>query len=135
MNTVILVGRLVRDPEIRYTQSQTAVCSATIAVNRGKDSNGNDRGADFIRLTIFNKPGEAFQKYLTKGRQVAVQGRLNTGSYKNKNGDTVYTTDVIVEKFDFIGNRSDRTDAQPPAADMNDIPDGFEPIDDDDIPF
>mgnify|MGYP004546709183 FL=1 len=132
MNTVILVGRLARDPEIRYTQSQTAVCSATIAVNRGKDSNGNDRGADFIRLTIFNKPGEVFQKYLTKGRQVAVQGRLNTGSYKNKNGETVYTTDVIVEKFDFIGNKQD---AQPPAADVNDIPEGFEPIDDDDIPF
>ena len=132
MNTVILVGRLARDPEIRYTQSQTAVCSATIAVNRGKDSNGNDRGADFIRLTICNKPGEVFQKYLTKGRQVAVQGRLNTGSYKNKNGETVYTTDVIVEKFDFIGNKQD---AQPPAADVNDIPEGFEPIDDDDIPF
>ena len=132
MNTVILVGRLARDPEIRYTQSQTAVCSATIAVNRGKDSNGNDRGADFIRLTIFNKPGEVFQKYLTKGRQVPVQGRLNTGSYKNKNGETVYTTDVIVEKFDFIGNKQD---AQPPAADVNDIPEGFEPIDDDDIPF
>ena len=132
MNTVILVGRLARDPEIRYTQSQTAVCSTTIAVNRGKDSNGNDRGADFIRLTIFNKPGEVFQRYLTKGRQVAVQGRLNTGSYKNKNGETVYTTDVIVEKFDFIGNKQD---AQPPAADVNDIPEGFEPIDDDDIPF
>lgn len=132
MNTVILIGRLARDPEIRYTQSQTAVCSATIAVNRGKDSNGNDRGADFIRLTIFNKPGEVFQKYLTKGRQVAVQGRLNTGSYKNKNGETVYMTDVIVEKFDFIGNKQD---AQPPAADVNDIPEGFEPIDDDDIPF
>lgn len=132
MNTVILVGRLARDPEIRYTQSQVAVCSATLAVNRGKDSNGNDRGADFIRLTVFNKQGEVFQKYLTKGRQVAVQGRLNTGSYKNKNGETVYTTDVIVEKFDFIGNKQD---AQPPAADMNDIPEGFEPIDDDDIPF
>ena len=132
MNTVILVGRLARDPEIRYTQSQVAVCSATLAVNRGKDSNGNDRGADFIRLTVFNKQGEVFQKYLTKGRQVAVQGRLNTGSYKNKNGETVYTTDVIVEKFDFIGNKQD---AQPPAADMNDIPEGFKPIDDDDIPF
>ena len=132
MNTVILVGRLARDPEIRYTQSQTAVCSATIAVNRGKDSNGNDRGADFIRLTVFNKQGEVFQKYLTKGRQVAVQGRLNTGSYKNKNGETVYTTDVIVEKFDFLGHKQD---AQPPAADVNAIPEGFEPIDDDDIPF
>ena len=132
MNTVVLVGRLARDPEIRYTQSQVAVCSATLAVNRGKDSNGNDRGADFIRLTVFNKQGEAFAKYLTKGRQVAVQGRINTGSYKNKNGDTVYTTDVIVEKFDFIGNKPD---AQPPAAGMDDIPEGFEPVDDDDIPF
>lgn len=132
MNVVTLVGRLARDPEIRYTQSQVAVCSATLAVNRGKDSNGNDRGADFIRLTVFNKPGETFAKYLTKGRQVAVQGRLNTGSYQNKNGDTVYTTDVIVEKFDFIGNKPD---AQPSAATMDDIPEGFEPLDDDEIPF
>lgn len=152
MNVVVLVGRLARDPEIRYTNSQMAVCTATIAVDKGRDSNGNDRGADFIRLTIFGKQGETFQKFLTKGRQVAVQGRINTGSYVNQKGDTVYTTDVVVDRFDFIGSRND---GQPgggftrpqgmmdnmgsaPAPSMSgpsDIPEGFEAIDDDDIPF
>jgi len=155
MNVVVLVGRLARDPEIRYTGSQMAVCSATIAVDKGRDSNGNDRGADFIRLTIFGKQGETFQKYLTKGRQVAVQGRINTGSYVNQKGDTVYTTDVVVDRFDFIGSKNDNQGgggftrpqgfdnqgfAPAPAMGMgmsvpSDVPEGFEAIDDDDIPF
>jgi single-strand DNA-binding protein len=156
MNVVVLVGRLARDPEIRYTGNQMAVCTATIAVDKGRDSNGNDRGADFIRLTIFGRQGETFQRYLTKGRQVAVQGRINTGSYVNQKGDTVYTTDVVVDRFDFIGNRNDNqgggfTGAQntgftrpqtnesagfaPSMPAQSDIPAGFEAIDDDDIPF
>lgn len=154
MNVVVLVGNLARDPEIRYTGDQMAVCSATIAVDKGRDRNGNDRGADFIRLTIFGKQGETFQRYLTKGRQVAVQGRINTGSYVNQKGDTVYTTDVIVDRFDFLGSKNDNqgggftrpqgfddmgmgSGAAPaqsaPAA--SGIPEGFEAIDDDDIPF
>ena len=149
MNVVVLVGRLARDPEIRYTNSQMPVCTATIAVDRGRDSNGNDRGADFIRLTIFGKQGETFQKYLTKGRQVAVEGRIQTGSYQNQKGDTVYTTDVIVNRFDFIGSKNDgnqgggfnrpqgfdNTGAAPAGVVPSDIPEGFEAIDDDDIPF
>lgn len=150
MNVVVLVGRLARDPEIRYTGNQMAVCSATIAVDKGRDSNGNDRGADFIRLTIFGKQGETFQKFLTKGRQVAVQGRINTGSYVNQKGDTVYTTDVVVDRFDFIGSRNDGQGSEftrpqgidnmgsapsPSMSAPSDIPEGFEAIDDDDIPF
>lgn len=152
MNVVVLVGRLARDPEIRYTNSQMAVCTATIAVDKGRDSNGNDRGADFIRLTIFGKQGETFQKFLTKGRQVAVQGRINTGSYVNQKGDTVYTTDVVVDRFDFIGSRNDGQQGggftrpqgimdnmgsapAPSMSGLSDIPEGFEAIDDDDIPF
>lgn len=110
MNVVVLVGRLVRDPEIRYTNSQMPICSATLAVDRqvSRDrANEGQQTADFIRITLFGKQAETFQKYLTKGRQVAVEGRIQTGSYKNQNGDTVYTTDVVVNRFDFIGSRND----------------------------
>lgn len=154
MNVVVLVGRLARDPEIRYTNSGMAVVSATIAVDRNLSREDRDAGkqsADFIRLSIFGKQGETFAKYLTKGRQVAVEGRIQTGSYQNKNGDTVYTTDVVVNRFDFIGSRDDgqqgggnfggqqnfsrpqAAPAQTPAPSQ--VPEGFEAIDDDDIPF
>lgn len=87
------------------------VCSATLAVDRPVSRNsqdgGNDRQADFIRITLFGKQAETFSRYLTKGRQVAVEGRIQTGSYQNQKGDTVYTTDVIVNRFEFIGSKSD----------------------------
>ncbi len=109
MNVVVLVGRLARDPELRYTNAQLPVCSATIAVDRQprQGQTRDEAGADFIRLTIFGKQAETFSRYLTKGRQVAIEGRLNTGSYQNQRGETVYTTDVIVNRFDFIGSRGD----------------------------
>ena len=151
MNVVVLVGRTARDPDLRYTNSQMAVCRTALAVDRpprqGQD--GNDRQADFINITLFGKQAETFQKYLTKGRQVAVEGRIQTGSYQNQKGDTVYTTDVIVNRFDFIGSRNDgnqgggftRPQGMDPAYSApaqsvpSDIPEGFEAIDDDDIPF
>ncbi len=150
MNLVVLIGRLVRDPEIRYTNSQTPVCTATLAVDRftrGQDGN-NERQADFIRITIFGKQAETFSRFLTKGRQVAVEGRIQTGSYQNQKGDTVYTTDVVVNRFDFIGNRGDNQSANggfnrpQGVSDMGTqsgtpsfgVPEGFEAIDDD-IPF
>jgi single-strand DNA-binding protein len=159
MNVVVLVGRLARDPEIRYTQSQMAICTTSLAVDRpprqGQDA--NDRQADFIRITLFGKQAETFSKFLTKGRQVAIEGRIQTGSYQNQKGDTVYTTDVVVNRFDFIGSRNDGqgggfnrpqgagfdggsaegTSYSAPAASPapSGIPEGFEAIDDDDIPF
>lgn len=150
MNVVVLIGRLVRDPEIRYTNSQMPVCTATLAVDRpvrGQDGS-NDRQADFIRITIFGKQAETFSRFMTKGRQVAVEGRIQTGSYQNQKGDTVYTTDVVVNRFEFIGNRGEGTGAgggfsRPQGVqDMGTqsgapsfgIPEGFEAIDDD-IPF
>lgn len=122
MNVVVLVGRLVRDPEIRYTQTNTAVCSVTLAVQRPvrkEQTDGKNKDADFIPLKLFGKQAETFQKYLAKGRQVAIEGRIQTGSYQNTKGDTVYTTEVIVSRFDFIGSRqdsspNDRTMEQPP---------------------
>ena len=98
MNSVELVGRLVRDPEVRYTSgaTSTAVATFTLAVERDgqKDESGN-KIADFPRITVFGRPAEAVEKYYKKGKLVELKGRLQTGSYTNKKGDTVYTTDVV----------------------------------------
>lgn len=101
MNNVVLVGRLARDPELRYTNTQTPVCHFTLAVDRPRQQNG-DRTADFIRITVFGKQAENCDRYLEKGRQAAVLGRIQTGSYQ-KDGRTVYTTDVIADRVEFLG--------------------------------
>lgn len=104
MNRVILIGRFVKKPELQYTpQSQTAVTKFTLAVDR----QGKDAGADFINVTAFGKRAESICRYMDKGRQIAVQGRLQTGSYKNRDGKTVYTTDVIMDDDEFLGGNSE----------------------------
>ena len=104
MNSVILIGRLARDPELSYTpNNQTAVAHFTLAVDR-QVSQGGERQADFIRITVFGKQAETCDRYLQKGRQVAVNGRIQTGSYKNRDGATVYTTDVIANRVEFLGS-------------------------------
>lgn len=104
MNQVILIGRLARDPELSYTpNTQSAVCRFTIAVDRPR-RNGEDAGADFIRITVWGRQAETCDRYLSKGRQVAVQGRIQTGSYKNREGATVYTTDVVADRVEFLGS-------------------------------
>ena len=109
MNEVLLIGRLTRDPEIRYTQSQMAVCHFTLAIDRpvSRNNQGNGPTADFIRITVFDRQAENCNKYLTKGKQAAVQGRIQTGSYQDKDGKTVYTTDVIANRVEFLGSRND----------------------------
>ena len=102
MNSVNLIGRLTRDPEVRYTESQLAVARFSLAIDRGKDRNGKSRGADFPGIVVFGKQAETCERYLAKGRRVAVQGRLQTGSYVNKEGAKVYTTDVIADRVEFL---------------------------------
>lgn len=103
MNSVFLIGRLARDPELSYTpNTQSAVCRFTIAVDRPRRQ-GEDAGADFIRITVWGRQAETCDRYLSKGRQVCVQGRIQTGSYKDRSGDTVYTTDVVAERVEFLG--------------------------------
>lgn len=103
MNSVVLIGRLARDPELSYTpNTQTAVCRFTLAVDRPRRQ-GEDQGADFIRITVWGKQAENCDRYLSKGRQVAVNGRIQTGSYKDRNGQTVYTTDVVANNVEFLG--------------------------------
>lgn len=105
MNSVILIGRLANDPEISYTPQQTAVCHFTLAVDRPK-RNGEDQGADFLRITVFGKSAENCSRYLSKGREAGVRGRISTGSYTNRDGVKVYTTDIVADEVKFIGGQS-----------------------------
>ena len=103
MNKVILTGRLTAKPELNYTQSQMAVTKFTIAVDRFS----KDKGADFIRVTVFGRQAENICRYMDKGRMIAVEGSLQTGSYKDRDGKTVYTQDVIANHTEFLGGNSE----------------------------
>lgn len=100
MNTVILIGNLARDPELRYTSNGKAVANLTVAVNRGF---GKDNEADFIRVVVWEKQAENCANFLAKGRKVAVQGRLQVSSYEAKDGSTRYNTDVVANLVEFLG--------------------------------
>mgnify|MGYP001093465309 FL=1 len=108
MNKVILMGRLTRDPEVRYSQgdSATAVARYTLAVDRRFNRNNDDQTADFIGCVAFGRSGEFAEKYLHKGTKVVVTGRIQTGSYTNKDGVKVYTTDVVVEDQEFAESKN-----------------------------
>ncbi len=112
MNSVILIGNLTRDPELRYATggSQTAVCRFTVAVNERRRNPQTQEWEDnpsFIPVVVFGKQAENCDRYLAKGRKVAVQGRIQTGSYTNKEGNKVYTTDVIASNVEFLSPRSE----------------------------
>ena len=152
MNKVVLIGRLTKDPDLRFAAgSGTAVTRLTLAVNRPfkKDE------ADFINCIAFGKTGEIIAQYLTKGRQLAISGSIQTGSYEAKDGNRRYTTDVIIDSFDFIDSNSSNGNARSNSnfnAENNNFNTGFGsqnnsfnessfnnddmmPIDDGDIPF
>lgn len=135
MNKVILMGRLVRDPEIRYSQGENTTCVAryTLAVDRKFKQEGQPN-ADFINCIAFGKLGEFAEKYLHKGVKIAVVGRIQTGSYTNKDGQKVYTTDVVVEEQEFCESKS-QSNSQPQTAPSVDM--GFMNIDTDmdSLPF
>ena len=165
MNSVIIHGRLARDPDVRYTNEQMAVANFTVAVDRdmtkAKREQAQAKGqptADFIRCKAFGKTAEVIEKYLSKGRRILIQGRIQTGSYENKQGQTVYTTDVIVGKVEFTdysqsqgqnnngqqqySNNGNNQYHQPQRqqneyqTSMDDeLPEGFQMIDEDEVPF
>lgn len=101
MNVVIITGRITKDLEVRYTPSQMAVASFTLAVDRPVKK-GEEKQADFIRCTVFGKQAEMLEKWSRKGNRIAIEGRIQTGSYQNKNGEKVYTTDVIANRVEII---------------------------------
>jgi len=107
MNKVLLMGRLTRDPEVRYTQSNTVVTSFSIAVNRRFARQGEERQADFFNIVAWNKVGEFAGKYFKKGQQVAVTGRLQTRNWDDEQGQKHYVTEVIAEELDFAEGRRD----------------------------
>ncbi len=136
MNKVILIGRLVCDAEVRYTQGAEpmAIARYTLAVDRRKK---DENSADFISCVAFGKSAEFAEKYLHKGIKIAVEGRIQTGSYTNKDGKKIYTTDVVVESTEFAESKNTAQQAPAePTADMDEgfvsIPDG---VDDEGLPF
>lgn len=146
MNKVILMGRLTRDPEVRYSQAAEplAIARYTLAVDRrGRRGQGNDeQTADFITCVAFGRQGEFAEKYLRQGTKIAVTGRIQTGSYTNKDGNRVYTTEVVVEEQEFAeskanaGSNGGFADSVPAPSDASasgfmSIPDGIE----NDLPF
>ncbi len=108
MNKVILMGRLTRDPEVRYSQGDNAMAIArySLAVDRRFKRDGDEQTADFINCVAFGKSGEFAEKYLHKGTKIAVVGRIQTGSFTNKDGQKVYTTDVVVEEQEFAESKN-----------------------------
>jgi len=138
MNAVILIGRLTRDPELRFLPGNgRAVSRFTMAVDKGlskeKKNEMQAQGkptADFINIVTWGKQAENCANYLAKGRQVAIEGSIQTGSYTNDKGQKVYTTEVVASKVQFI-DWAEKTSH----GTQSKVPDGFEPIDDDDIPF
>ena len=137
MNKVILSGRLTKDPEVRYTQGANtmAVARYTLAVDRRFKKEG-EASADFINCVAFGKTGEFAEKYFRKGTKIAIVGRLQTGSYTNKDGQKVYTTDVVLDDIEFAeskGNQSDSSRPEPSSVGdgFMQIPDGY----DENLPF
>ena len=138
MNNVVLIGRLVADPDLRYMPSGTAVCKFTLAIDRQlsreKKEEMNSKGlptADFIRIVAWGKMGENAANYLAKGRMTAVQGRIETGSYEDKDGRKVFTTDVVANNVQFI----EWGEKRPSLDDKQDVFEGLHPIENNDIPF
>ncbi len=139
MNKVILVGRLTRDPEVRYSQGENtmAIARYTIAVNRRFKREG-DPEADFIRCVVFGRAAEFAEKYFRQGLRIAISGRIQTGSYTNKKGVKVYTTEVVVEEQEFAESMAEREHTQTPASAPESSGDGFMNIPegiDEELPF
>ena len=144
INRVVLVGRLTRDPELRKTQSGTSVCSFTMAVGRRASTQGQP-DADFINCVAFGRTAEFAEKYLKQGTKMVVSGRIQTGSYTNRDGVKVYTTEVVIEEQDFAESKAaaaqnssmgvPQPSAPQPSAAASDgfmnIPDGLE----EELPF
>lgn len=142
MNKVILIGRLTRDPEVRYSEGNERTCVAryTLAVDRKIKQEGQ-QSADFIGCVAFGKSAEFAEKYFRQGTKIAVTGRIQTGSYTNREGRKIYTTDVVVEEQEFTeskaaaaGSQNRQQEPQRPEIDENgfmSIPDGV----DDQLPF
>lgn len=111
MNIVALIGNLTRDPEVRYTNDHMAIASFSIAINRPPKKDGSDGGADFPRVTVFGKQAENCERFLHRGSKVGIVGKIQTGSYE-KDGQRVYTTDIVADRVEFLGRPQEANAAQ-----------------------
>ena len=128
MNSVMLIGRLTRDPDVRY-KDDLAVARFSLAVARPKQA-GKEATSDFPSVICFGKTAEMVEKYLGKGRMIAVTGRIQTGNYTDKDGKKVYTTDVVAERVEFLDRKEEK-----PVETVEKASEGFEQISADEIPF
>lgn len=134
MNKTLLIGRTTKDPDIRYTQSEQPMTIArfNLAVDRRFKKDG-EQSADFISCVAFGKTAEFIEKYVFKGTKIAVEGRIQTGSYTNNDGNKVYTTDVVVEQVEFAGSKTDSKSAAKESND--DFMNVADELDDEGLPF
>lgn len=118
MNKVFLIGRLTRDPELRYTSNNTAVATFSLAVNRNFSNQAGEREADFINIVVWRKQAENVKNYLSQGSQVAIDGRIQTRSYDDQDGKKRYVTEVIADNVEFLGTKNN---AANPAKENNSL--------------
>lgn len=136
MNKVIIVGRLTRDPEIKYStgENATAIARFSLAVNRKFKNDEGNYDADFINCIAFGKTAEFIEKYFTKGMAIGIAGRIQTGSYTNKEGQKVYTTDVVVEETEFVESKN-KTTSENTATNNANVQSDFEESSEEELPF
>lgn len=144
INNVVLVGRLTKDPDLRYTSSGSAVTTFTLAVNRSFTNQGGEREADFINCVIWRKPAETLANFTKKGSLIGVVGRIQTRNYENQQGQRVYVTEVVCDNFQMLESKKansdqnkDNTESQPTMPGMDDFGNNTSGIDenDPDLPF
>ena len=137
MNKVIIIGRFTRDPEIKYTTGENATATArfSLAVNRRFKNKEGNYDADFINCVAFGKTAEFIEKYFTKGMAIGITGRIQTGSYTNKEGQKVYTTDVVVEETEFVESKNKGASDNVPYNNANSNSDFEEVVSEDEMPF
>ena len=136
MNKIFLVGNLVRDPELRTTQSGISVCTFTIAVNKRQKGNGD--AADYFRVTAWRQLGENCQKFLAKGRKVCVVGEVSVSTYTTQNGETRANLEVTAQDVEFLTSRAEQAETQQQSMNTGhpEVAEGFTEVDDDsDLPF
>ena len=135
MNKVVIIGRFTRDPEIKYTTGENATATArfSLAVNRRFKNKEGNYDADFINCVAFGKTAEFIEKYFTKGMAIGITGRIQTGSYTNKEGQKVYTTDVVVEETEFVESKNKNMTEN--TATINSNVTNSEEFSDDELPF
>lgn len=133
INNVVLVGRLTKDPELRYTPSNVATASFTLAVNRNFKNADGQREADFINCVMWRQSAENLANWCRKGQQIGITGRIQTRNYENQQGQRVYVTEVVAESFQVLEKRDNGANADSLA---NQMPPSYDlPISDDDLPF